>query len=108
VLLSVPVHESFGVFSNPGVISGWTDPPPGGSDNFGYTAYIWYDQVGANNTGWNPAPTFTSAHAPFTYNTLIKSGPQTWYVGSSSVISGGGLPVWSGTISYYRDHGTSQ
>lgn len=103
---SVAMNEQFGTFQNPGVIAGWTDPSPGNPANFNDGTYEVYDTVGAYGSTWNPTPTYSQSGPPYTYNTLLKYAPQSWYVGTQTF--GYGISVFSGTISYYQDHGNSQ
>jgi len=105
-LLGLPLHETFGNFSNPGVVSGWPDPSPTGSSQFNYSAYVFADWIAADGPSWNPAPVYTSSGKPYIYNTLLKYAPQTWRVGSQT--PGNGTQVHSGNIKYYRDHGYSE
>lgn len=104
----LPIYETFGMFSNPGVIRGWPDPPATSSSQFNYPSNetVFYDAIGAMGSGNDPVPTFTSSGPPFSYNTVLKYGLQSWFVGSTNQNSG--AQVFSGTISYYRDHGKSQ
>jgi hypothetical protein len=102
---SVAIREEFGTFQNPGVISGWPDPPITSASGFNYTSLIFYDSIGADGS-YNPEPTFTSGSPPYTYNDIIKYGPQKWFAGSED--AGAGRQVFSGTIRYYQDHGDSQ
>jgi hypothetical protein len=104
-LLGLPLHGTFGTFSNPGVNSGWPNPDATHAPVFNYNMYTFRDSIGANSYSYDPFPIFTVGNPPFTYNTVLKYAPQTWRVGSET--SPSGTQVFSGTISYYRDHGTS-
>ena len=61
---TVALYETFGVFSNPGVISGWPDPTPSSSSGYNYTTYVFYDTIGANEASYDPSPTYTSSTPP--------------------------------------------
>lgn len=108
-LIGLPLHEGFGTFSNPGVVSGWPDPPPLGAATFNFPSnmYIFFDSIGAAASAGVPSPVYTSPNPPFTYNTRLKYAPQNWRVGTAT-LGPGGTQVFSGTIEYYRDHGKSQ
>lgn len=101
---SVAFREQFGMFSNPGVVSGWPNPAATSAGNFNYSTFAFIDYISAHGP-YNPQPLFTSGQAPFTYNSTIKYAPQSWFVGSQ--MTGAGLRVFDGEIRYYRDHGDS-
>ncbi|MCC7341153.1 MAG: hypothetical protein IT170_08710 [Bryobacterales bacterium] len=101
---SVAHREQFGMFSNPGVVSGWPDPETTSASEFNYSQYAFIDHISSHGS-YNPQPMFTSGQAPFTYNSIIKFAPQSWFVGSQA--PGAGLRVFNGEIRYYRDHGDS-
>jgi hypothetical protein len=104
-LVGLPLYETFGVFANPGVTSGWPDPTPTSATAFNYDTYTFFDTIGASNASYVPVPLWTAYTPPFAFNTVIKWAPQSWFAGSTS--QGSGLQVSAGTISYYVDHGTS-
>ena len=103
VILSVPLYETFGAISEPGVISGWGAPTATNGIGFNVDDLTFADEIASTNSSFNPAPTWTATNAPFTYNTVIQSIAQTWTVGASS---SGGTSMQSGTLTYYLDHGT--
>lgn len=101
---SVAFREQFGSFSDaPG--TNYPVPPITSSAGFNFGTYAWFDTIGVFGT-YTPTPTFTTSQPPYTYNTVIKSGQQFWYMGSQN--PGAGHLVFSGTIFFYRDHGHSQ
>lgn len=99
---SVALHEEFGTFMNPGVISGWPDPIASFGSGFNYTQWAFEDFISAYGSH-NPQPVFTSAQEPYAYNSAIKKAPQSWFVGSQN--TGAGLRVFNGQIRHYLDHG---
>ncbi len=108
-LMSVPsvaLHEVFGTFGNPGVVSGWPDPAATGASGYNYTNYIFFDTIGANGASYDPSTTYTSSTPPYAYNTRLKYAAQKWYIGSQTAASG--RQVFNGTIEYFRDHGNSR
>jgi hypothetical protein len=110
VLVTLPRYETFGTFTTPGVINGWTGRPTATSSasfNFPGNPYQFIDYIAAwGPSSWNPAPSWSSSSFPYLGTTLIVTGPQTWSVGS--VTSPNGTQVFSGNINYYQDHGTAQ
>ena len=107
-IIGLPIYETFDdFFTDDSVTSGWPNPSVTHLPHFNYLGdvYTFYDEIGANDPSYRPVPTFSSENLPFTHNTVLKSAPQTWSVGSET--SPSGTQVFSGTIRYYQDHGTS-
>ena len=103
VILAVPLYETFGTISEPGVISGWGAPTATSGIGFNVDSLTFVDEIASTNPSFNPAPTWSATNAPFTYNTVIQSIPQTCTVGATS---SGGTSMQSGSLAYYLDHGT--
>ena len=104
---SIALNETFGDFSKPGAISGWTEPSE--DDTAGYVAnnYYWEDSIGASSNTWNPDPVYTSSGPPYTYNTLImETDDQKWYIGTTT--NGSGIKIFDGSAEWYQDHGHSE
>ncbi|MFB3778247.1 MAG: hypothetical protein ACE141_11570 [Bryobacteraceae bacterium] len=108
-MIGLPFHETFGDFQeHPSVTLGWPDPQAEGAATFNYPSnmYIFRDGIGAWGN-WIPAPVYTSANPPWQYETVLKWAPQSYRVGTATLGSGG-TEVYSGTIKFYQDHGTTE
>lgn len=49
-LVGLPVHETFGTSSNPGVVSGWPNPQQTSAQFFNFSNYVSYDMIGADDS----------------------------------------------------------
>jgi hypothetical protein len=106
-ILGLPLYETLGAFSKPQGVN-WPSPGATFAPYFNYSNYIFYDAVGIWGQ-YTPVPTWTSYQPPFGGTTVLMSAPQTWRVGTQSPATPpSGTEVFSGTVEYYLDHGTSQ
>ena len=107
IIPSTVLNETFGNFSKPGVVSGWSDPPESSASGYGDSDEYWEDSIGATSNTWNPDPVYTSSGPPYTYDTLImKTGDQKWFIGTTS--NGSGIKIFDGSAEWYQDHGHSK
>lgn len=108
-ILGLPLYETFGAFTKAQGVT-WPSPAVTSAPYFNYNNYIFFDSVGV--WGYSPTPTWTSYQPPFANTTVLMSAPQTWRVGTQNPATPpsppSGTEVFSGTIEYYLDHGTSQ
>lgn len=105
ILLPLPLGEAFSSFS---LVNGgggtWGVPYPGGVNYSGLAStYYTYDYIGQSGTTQVPAVLYDRAGPPYTGNTVYFQGGQTVNAGTESGTTG--IPVYTGTLQYYTDHG---
>lgn len=101
-LTVLPLHEAFGTWTVESGTSGWNPPTPTAL-SFDVSDVTFSDYVRADCPFCLPTPSYSSNG--YQYFTPIMQSAQQYYAGSSTVPSTSGAQIYSGTITFYQDHG---